>query len=343
MFDNKYVKKSDVSKNPIYNISSIAVEAKNGKVPKIESFQELLTNSNDFIQNRVEKIRDDPQYWIQQGVRTGFFISAGLQAARKTKTDLFNLEADGSSDEKIDGQKKKIEEYVQTLSDYEALYDMEAKNIKDGYYRKPFTTEIGHREINPAWARMKAKDFFRSAKMTSTSKDGSKDDIFISGMYPKYYTESQHFESGQWLNSKNAASYEFAMETLNTGARDTIQRFTMTTLYFWLKDNKKYMDEMRVLEVGGGTGRFMTFFRDNYPQMHTTLLDLNPFFLQEAGKNDRYFRTFFKRQDSRAKNDKIEPSELKLVQGKAEDMVEFENDSFDILNCINLFTSLPSE
>ena len=38
MFDNKYVKKSDVSKNPIYNISSIAVEAKNGKVPKIESF-----------------------------------------------------------------------------------------------------------------------------------------------------------------------------------------------------------------------------------------------------------------------------------------------------------------
>lgn len=100
---------------------------------------------------------------------------------------------------------------------------------------------------------------------------------------------------------------------------------------------------MKVLEVGGGTGRFMTYFRDNYPQADATLLDLNPFFLQEAGKNDRYFRSFFKRQDSRAKNDKLEPSELKIVQGKAEAMTELEDGTYDILNCINLFTSMPSE
>ena len=87
----------------------------------------------------------------------------------------------------------------------------------------------------------------------------------------------------------------------------------------------------------------MTFFRDNYPRMDTTLLDLSPFFLEQAGKNDRYFRTFFKRQDDRAKNDKIEPTELKLVQGQAENMSSFEDGSFDILNCLNLFTALPSD
>lgn len=75
---------------------------------------------------------------------------------------------------------------------------------------------------------------------------------------------------------------------------------------------------MKVIDVGAGTGRFMTFLRDNYPEMHATALDLNPFFLEEAGKNDRYFRKFFARQDSRGKNDKIEPSDLKLVQGQAE-------------------------
>lgn len=131
------------------------------------------------------------------------------------------------------------------------------------------------------------------------------------------------------------------METLGTGSRDTIQRLTMTPVYFWLKDYKKNMADMKVLEVGGGTGRFMTFFRDNYPEMDATLLDLNPFFLQEAGKNDRYFRKFFSRQDTRAKNDKIEPTELKLVQGKAEGMTEFEDETFDVLNCINLFTCMP--
>ena len=33
MFENKYVKKSDISKNPIYNLASIGLDAKNGKVP----------------------------------------------------------------------------------------------------------------------------------------------------------------------------------------------------------------------------------------------------------------------------------------------------------------------
>lgn len=82
MFGNKFIKKNDISKNPIYNLASIGIEARNGKLPKIESFQELLTNSNEYIQDRIEKVRQDPQYWIQQGVRTGFFVSAGLQAAR---------------------------------------------------------------------------------------------------------------------------------------------------------------------------------------------------------------------------------------------------------------------
>ena len=45
-----------------------------------------------------------------------------------------------------------------------------------------------------------------------------------------------------------------------------------------MKDKK----DMKVLEVAGGTGRFMTFFRDNYPEIDATLLDLSPFYLEEA-------------------------------------------------------------
>ena len=114
-------------------------------------------------------------------------------------------------------------------------------------------------------------------------------------MYPKYYMDAQYFESGKWLSSKNASSYEFAMETLNIGARDTIERMTMIPVFYWLKDNHKHWINIKVLEVGAGTGRFMTFFRDNYPHMDATALDLNPFFLLEAEKNDAYFRNFFNR------------------------------------------------
>ena len=235
MFENKYMNKSDIQKNPFYNLATIGLEAKNGKVPQIESFQELISNSNEYLKDRIDKVRDDPKYWIQQGVRTGFYVNAGLLAARKQKLNLFKPNEDDDDDQKMEFKKQKFEEYITALTDYEALYGIEADNIKMSYYKKPFTSELGHRDLNPAWNRMKAKEFFKSAKIASTaSEDGKKQNIFVSGMYPEYYMDSEHFDSDLWLSSKNASSYEFAMETISSGTRDTILRQTLVPIHFWL-------------------------------------------------------------------------------------------------------------
>jgi ubiquinone/menaquinone biosynthesis C-methylase UbiE len=84
----------------------------------------------------------------------------------------------------------------------------------------------------------------------------------------------------------------------------------------------------------------MTFFRDNYPQIDATLLELSPFYLEEAKKNDERFRKYFKKSDPRAS--KVEMKPLKLVQGRAEKML-FADESFDILNCVYLFHEIPAE
>jgi ubiquinone/menaquinone biosynthesis C-methylase UbiE len=88
----------------------------------------------------------------------------------------------------------------------------------------------------------------------------------------------------------------------------------------------KQEKDMKMLEVAGGTGRFMTFFRDNYPEMDATLLDLSPFYLEEARNNDDYYRSFFKSNDDRRDDydSDWEISPLKLVQGNAENLEEFE-------------------
>lgn len=96
-----------------------------------------------------------------------------------------------------------------------------------------------------------------------------------------------------------------------------------------------------MLEVAGGTGRVMTFFRDNYPEMEATFLELSPYYLEEARNHDARFRKNFEKNDDRAKNG-LKMSPLNLVLGKAEE-TPFEKDSFDILNCVYLFHELPNE
>jgi len=108
------------------------------------------------------------------------------------------------------------------------------------------------------------------------------------------------------------------------------------------KEQGKEEKDLKALEVAGGTGRFMTFFRDNYPEVDATLLELSPFYLEEAGKNDRYFRKVFERSDER-KETIGELAPLNLAQGNAENMDIFEDESFDILNSIYLFHELPTE
>lgn len=104
----------------------------------------------------------------------------------------------------------------------------------------------------------------------------------------------------------------------------------------------KQPSDMKVLEVAGGTGRLMTFIRDNYPTMDSTLLELSPYYLEEARKNDAYWRKFVSADKSRS----LDPEPLKLVQGLAEDMpfpTDNDEEKFDIITCVYLFHELPRE
>ena len=120
-----------------------------------------------------------------------------------------------------------------------------------------------------------------------------------------------------------------------------MQRQALVPIHFWMKEQTKPYSEMKALEVAGGTGRFMTFFRDNYPEMDVSLLELSPYYLEAAGKNDRYFKKWFSKFDNRNKDVELKP--LNLIQGKAEDMADLTDNSFDILTCIYLFHELPND
>ena len=109
---------------------------------------------------------------------------------------------------------------------------------------------------------------------------GTSEAPFVSGTFPEYYMNNDHFESDGWLSSTAVNSYDFKANAITAGTYDAMQRQMLVPINFWMQAYKKPENEIKVLEIGGGTGRLMTFFRDNYPQASTSLLDLSPFMLE---------------------------------------------------------------
>ncbi len=137
------------------------------------------------------------------------------------------------------------------------------------------------------------------------------------------------------MSTDSANVYETSTETLFLGRQDSMQRTSLPPLMEVAKKFEKGTRPMKVLEVACGTGRFMTFVRDNLPlDAEYTAVDLSPFYLEKASDNDSYWR----RTRSSSSSTRIAPSNL--VQAQAEDL-PFEDNSFDAVVCVYLFHELP--
>lgn len=135
--------------------------------------------------------------------------------------------------------------------------------------------------------------------------------------------------------------YETSTETLFLGRQDAMQRTALPSLVSFAKKARSTTGRpLRILEVACGTGRFMTFVRDNLPlDTETTAIDLSPFYLNAARENDSNWRKLKKRTGI-AKTGDLKP--VRLVQAKAEDL-PFGDGEFDAVVCVYLFHEIPRE
>ena len=165
---NKYVEKVAVEKNPFYNAFTIGIDALNDrKLPNQDQVKELIDNTRDFVKDRQDKVKENPRLWAYNTARTGFFIGTGLVSARQNELDLFGstpTEEKADNRSKAEKQKDTLMGYTNLLMNYERLYDLDAEHIAAGYYREPYDSKKGHRQLNPAYASYKAREFFAEAK-----------------------------------------------------------------------------------------------------------------------------------------------------------------------------------
>jgi ubiquinone/menaquinone biosynthesis C-methylase UbiE len=229
-------------------------------------------------------------------------------------------------------------------------YQQDYKQIQSGAYREPWDMQLNHRQSSPIQVLTQTGRFVQEAIGTlgRRQRGEQKDkDIWISNdstttsMYPDYYRTAFHYQTDGWMSRKSADVYETSTETLFLGRQDAMQRTSLKPLIDLSRKLKSEGRPMKILEVACGTGRFMTFVRDNLPlDTEYTGIDLSPFYLDAARENDQYWRKTRKAEEKRKNNDQGDIPPAHFVQAQAESL-PFEDESYDAVLCVYLFHELP--
>jgi ubiquinone/menaquinone biosynthesis C-methylase UbiE len=207
------------------------------------------------------------------------------------------------------------------LEEVRHLMRRDLANIEAGYYRMP------HDMIEPPRKILgDAIRFFRDLpEVRRRRKDDVNAEVFEEkrregSALPRYYLQNFHYQTDGYLSDHSAKLYDHQVEVLFGGAADAMRRQALVPLHHHFRTRRT--TEARLLDVASGTGRFLTFVKDNYPRLDVTALDLSPNYLAQAR---RLLATW---------------SRAHVVQAAAES-IPAPDSSFDAVTCIFLFHELP--
>lgn len=139
---------------------------------------------------------------------------------------------------------------------------------------------------------------------------------------PRYYRQNFHYQSGGWLTDESAKVYDTQVEILFTGAADVMRRRALKPIASYLEGRDQR--QVRLLDIGCGTGRLAGFVSHAWPGMRTAGLDLSAAYLDYA-----------RRHIGASKR-------LKWIEGAAE-RLPFPDGSLDIVTSVFLFHELPKK
>lgn len=138
--------------------------------------------------------------------------------------------------------------------------------------------------------------------------------------YPRYWLRTFHWQSDGWLSASSARKYDLGVELLFAGTAAVMRRMAIPPMTRELRDRPC----PRVLDVGCGTGQFLTQVHAALPHARLYGLDLSPFYVQ------------------RARQVLAEVVDASLVADDAEHM-PFGDGLFDAVTSVFLFHELPAK
>lgn len=205
------------------------------------------------------------------------------------------------------------------FGEMQKLFEREWKNIEQGLYAAPAMLDR-----NAVATLRNSIDFLRDVpEVARRRRDQVHDEVKSEeprqGM-PDYYMQNFHFQSGGWLTEDSAKRYDFQVETLFGGTADAMRRQALVPIAEFMKGRDQRT--LSLLDVATGTGRFLTFVKDNWPKLGVAALDLSAAYLDHSRKELKAWR------------------DVRYLEANAE-MMPLLDASQDIVTCIYLFHELP--
>jgi len=205
-------------------------------------------------------------YSAAQAARVAFY-GAHYLVARVIAHDAF---AD------IDPKRHKFPSLGGTLKGMRALFARDLANAEAGLYPVPLDLSQEMRRARASLLYL--ADIPRVA--ARRRRQGHGDVTAKADGLPRYYRQNFHFQTDGYLSDESARLYDFQVEALFAGTADAMRRRVYVPIARFLE--RANPARAILLDVGAGTGRFLTFVKSVQPQLGVIALDLSDPYLRRA-------------------------------------------------------------
>ncbi len=158
------------------------------------------------------------------------------------------------------------------------LFAQDWKNVEAGLYPAPLNIL---REIRRATASVNyLRDIPKVVKRQQ--RHGHSEAMAKGEGKPRYYRQNFHYQTDGYLSDRSAGIYDFQVEALFAGTAEAMRRrvYVPIASYLETRDPAK----TTLLDIGAGTGRFLSFVKSVQPELNVTALDLSAPYLARAKK-----------------------------------------------------------
>ena len=167
-------------------------------------------------------------------------------------------------------------------ADMAALIERDVANVEAGIYPLPADHDGSLLTILDR-SRLFFRDLPNIAERRKRNATHEVLNANTRGRRPDYYLQNFHFQSGGWLTEDSAERYDTQVEVLFKGTANAMRRQAVPPLaeVFAGRDQR----ELRLIDVGCGTGRFLDFVKQAWPRLPTFGPDLSDAYIHHARRH----------------------------------------------------------